>query len=188
MENSSPFGAHPDFKPENLYTTNITSLPDISSASTTSFQRKHSRLTLSSWLEDEDYACVISHMEDPLSALKDIATFYDDIDCWITAFVRFRCRPPNSSVADPESRVRGRFPSRIELWRIRRALWRFWTMCELAYTNTQASKGGLRTINENAIRPFMQYLTLKKLEEVECIYFFFKDICEVQARERPRRR
>ncbi|KAL8924088.1 MAG: hypothetical protein Q9208_004225 [Pyrenodesmia sp. 3 TL-2023] len=124
---------------------------------------------LRSVLENEEQPLEIPILENPLAALEDLVTLFDDTDYWTDAFIHQRCCRPrsrNAAVQGPEQRA-----SRTELYRIRRALWRIWALCEAA---NSTSDSGQPTINVYAINDFFEGLAAWELEEMECLYLFLR--------------
>ncbi|KAL8643732.1 MAG: hypothetical protein Q9226_008150, partial [Calogaya cf. arnoldii] len=126
---------------------------------------------------DETYKCRIAEIANPLAALEDMVRLYKDIDAWTDAFVESRCRrpeikngntssSPNTAVAP--AGIPERPPSPTELYRLRRALWRFWLLCAL-------TRGHLWPTRQHFFGVFLGGLTSWELEELECVYFFLMD-------------
>ncbi|KAI4173504.1 MAG: hypothetical protein LQ346_008408 [Caloplaca aetnensis] len=132
-------------------------------------QDRTSKHMLRELLENEEEACVMSKMDYPLTALEDIVTIYRDIDFWAAAFFRHICREPG--MTEPALQRWERKPSPTELYRVRRALWRIWALCESANIRCIA---GHCIVNSYAIYDFLEGITLWEFEELECLYLFLR--------------
>ncbi|KAL8924086.1 MAG: hypothetical protein Q9208_004223 [Pyrenodesmia sp. 3 TL-2023] len=135
---------------------------------------------------EEGYG-MVSAMQDPLKALGEMVVVYQDIDAWTDAFVKSRCRRPevrcgktgssatNTTAATAATAATAETaPSPTELYRIRRALWRFWVLCMLAH----CPLGLMRRCSfhvEAVQRDFLEGLTPWELEELECVFVFLRD-------------
>ncbi|KAL8836987.1 MAG: hypothetical protein Q9176_005988 [Flavoplaca citrina] len=140
------------------------------------------------YLNDTSGRCMIDVLIDPLAALTDIAHIYTDIEHWTKIFFEICCRKPEiireqeSLTPNTESPA-----SKTELYRIRRAFWRFWLLYHLALAigdadsiyphlppwmnsaNPSARKSKVRLAN------FQLTLTVWEAEELECVYYFLQD-------------
>lgn len=133
-------------------------------------QKCTSKDILRTFLENDERPCVTCRMDDPVAALVDLAALYDETDCWTDAFILQRCcqsRLKTPAVQGPERRA-----SPTELYRVRRALWRIWALCESANTLSESRQP---TVNVYAVNDFFEGITPWELEEMECLYLFLRD-------------
>lgn len=131
-----------------------------------------------SWLEDDETPCAVKTLGNPFIALKDIAIIQQDIEAWTSAFIRSRCVRP--STAGVQSIALGQEDpvTSSELYRIQRALWRFWFLCQLACPKKPCTLRHQRHV-AYMVFPFMRNLTAWELEELECLYYFLQDEYEL---------
>ncbi|KAI4181585.1 MAG: hypothetical protein L6R41_006543, partial [Letrouitia leprolyta] len=130
--------------------------------------------------EDEDTTetPVIYH---PIFALDDIAFLYHDTDIFTTAFVQSRCRQPLRQSQPPQQTFNTQIVlSPTELHRIHRALWRFWTICEISYRKSTTTQGWHDRQAELAVHYFLGELKAWELEELECIVYFMQELYRQQ--------
>ncbi|KAL9041199.1 MAG: hypothetical protein Q9180_001441 [Flavoplaca navasiana] len=159
-------------------------------------------LILNVCLENTDQDCQLDVLDDPLSALTDIAWIYNDSEYWTKKLLNSRCRQPqivdeqNSYTLNPASSV-----TQVELYRIQRAFWRFELLSNLASceTTTQSAvpfnirqRTTQHIMNPHKHLPFstdplcvrdppsrlwnfQKTLTHWEAEELECVYYFFVD-------------
>ena len=140
------------------------------------------------YLNDTSGRCMIYVLIDPLAALTDIAHIYTDIEHWTKIFFEICCRKPEiiqqQELITPTTESPA---SKTELYRIRRALWRFWLLYHLALAigdadsiyphlplwmnsvNLSARKSKARLSN------IQLTLTVWEAEELECVYYFLQD-------------
>ncbi|KAI4275648.1 MAG: hypothetical protein LQ337_003079 [Flavoplaca oasis] len=131
------------------------------------------------WLEDAETSFGVIHiLDDPISALEDITTTQRDIETWTSHFIRTRCVRPTIPGAGTAALSQEEPATSSEIYRIRRALWRFWLLCQLACPITPCT---VRHERHEAYMmfPFWRNLTAWELEELECIYYFLRDEYEL---------
>ncbi|KAI4247296.1 MAG: hypothetical protein LQ352_006202 [Teloschistes flavicans] len=110
-------------------------------------------------------------LRDPRSAVEDIALYDQDIEYWVQSFVQSRCHRPTAQgpTDHPETP-----PSQLELYRIRRAFWRFFLLCEIAYP-PQTGMTGRRPLHHEPALEFLARFQVWEFEELECIFRFLWD-------------
>ncbi|KAL8879717.1 MAG: hypothetical protein Q9198_002727 [Flavoplaca austrocitrina] len=135
---------------------------------------------LEALFEGDTHACMILTMDSPHEALSDMVSLYGDVEYLTSAFVLTLCRQPGLRFSDTEkgeeivSPSCEKPPSPIEFYRIRRALWRFWLLCDIAYHDPEPIRPRLNAINAYAVQCLVQNMTLWESEELECVYFFLQ--------------
>ncbi|KAL8639748.1 MAG: hypothetical protein Q9226_008836, partial [Calogaya cf. arnoldii] len=146
------------------------------------------------------------------SALTDLVQIHLDIKYWMETFFKACGRQPHvidtqeGCTVEAESQA-----SQTELYRIRRALWRFWLLCHLAsYDSTMLATtepvptATPQTTLETFYQPklpsfwsilrcprepigqlmrFKETMTDWESEELECVYYFLQDEYERHRRE-----
>ncbi|KAL9039822.1 MAG: hypothetical protein Q9180_002301 [Flavoplaca navasiana] len=130
------------------------------------------------WLEDAETFFGVEIFDDPVSALEDIITIQCDIETWTSHFIRTRCVRPTIPGADTAALGQEEPATSSEIYRIRRALWRFWLLCQLACPMIPFTVGHERH-EAYMIFPFCRTLTAWELEELECVYYFLRDEYEL---------
>ncbi|KAL8784924.1 MAG: hypothetical protein Q9213_003666 [Squamulea squamosa] len=131
-------------------------------------------------LKDETQPWKLPKLRYPLLVLADLAVLHRDIDYWTDAFLSSCCRGPELRMA--KLKAKGPPPpverpsSPTEEYRIRRALWRFFFLCESTYNNHNPypklpRRSCVRMIG---VKDFLESITLWELEEIECLYLFLE--------------
>ncbi|KAI4276446.1 MAG: hypothetical protein LQ337_002496 [Flavoplaca oasis] len=143
--------------------------------------------------------CLVDTLADPLAALTDIAQIHTDIEHWTKIFFETCCRKPEI-IQEQELRTPSTESpvSQTELYRIQRALWRFWLLCHLASVTGEADLVSTpqstkqQTFHSqvpawlNPVKPsarksraqlwhYQLALTAWESEELECVYYFLQD-------------
>ncbi|KAI4190183.1 MAG: hypothetical protein LQ346_004968 [Caloplaca aetnensis] len=114
-------------------------------------------------------------LQDPTAALKEMAWLHQDTLYFTNAFIRSRCRPPkdsnglNASAPITEAPV-----SPTELYRLQRALWRFWLVWAIVY-RTPSIPQLWRRDTRGVAGDFVGRFTKWEIEELECVYYFLQD-------------
>ena len=135
---------------------------------------------LEAFLEGDTHACMISIMDSPHGALSDMVSLYGDVEYLTGAFVLTLCRQPGLRFSDIKKGEEillsscEKTPSPIEIYRIRRALWRFWFLCDLAYHDPDPVRPRRNAVTAYAVQCLVQNMTLWELEDLECVYFFLQ--------------
>lgn len=91
------------------------------------------------YLEKSENPCEIPPLDHPSSALQDIAMIHQDVEDWTYAFLSSCCRCPRMTADDLNQPLRQEIQtSPTEFYRIHRAFWRFWLLCDLVYPQHEA--------------------------------------------------
>ena len=130
------------------------------------------------YISDETQICSIDKLWDPLRALEDIATLYHDTDALTEAFFHSCCRRPGtSSVQYHEATILSpaveMSASPSEIYRIHRAMWRFWATCQAGYRTRSFGEPQRDGVSRD-FQPFIETLTSWEFEELMCIYHFLQ--------------
>ncbi|KAL8692089.1 MAG: hypothetical protein Q9218_002818 [Villophora microphyllina] len=128
------------------------------------------------YLEGDDVSPSVFEIPNLISTLRDLATLYHDTQHWTEEFVAACCHKP--TVKGPtndrcELLLREISPS--EKYRIHRALWRFWLLCELAYPRDAHEARGRRCLSADHAETFLKQFSLWEFKEMECIMRFLWD-------------
>lgn len=135
--------------------------------------------------EDDEGDVDTLTIHDALSAIEDIALLYRDTDTFTHAFILSRCRQPSKERTTSKQQLcslgsESQVVSPTELHRIHRALWRFWTLCELGYRKPSLNQQWRLHQTNKAVCYFLATMTSWELEEVECIYYFMRELYYMQ--------
>ncbi|KAI4236445.1 MAG: hypothetical protein L6R40_006155 [Gallowayella cf. fulva] len=113
--------------------------------------------------------------QSPLPILNELASISQDTEYWTAAFIKSRCRRPRKTPGSPvQEESRSHPASTAELYRIRRAFWRFWLLCNLAYPRTGPDCWVSGDNPKWFAISFIARLTEWELEEMRCIYHFLQ--------------